>query len=130
MKIFHFGWEKHQWQEVVSQKLDSPSHFLNTDNCYGLYYITGTHFVYGQNTLLYIGMAQEQKFGHRLNQHDDFDITNIPKIEYLYVGRLIERDDGTPENWNSAIDISEKMLALLEFVWKDCLEWSYELRVT
>lgn len=109
MRIFHFSWESYKWADVISQNLNSSNHFLNSPNCYGLYYITGSHFVYGQNTLLYFGKAQEQRFGYRLNQHDDFDVSNIPNINNLYVGKLLKRDDGNEKTWGEAIDLSESL---------------------
>jgi len=110
MQVFHFTWESYDWTEMVSLKLDSSSHLLNKPDCYGLYYITGSHFIYGQNTLLYLGKAQEQRFGYRLNQHEDFCVTNIARINRVYIGKLLKRDDVTEENWGDAIDLSEKLL--------------------
>lgn len=109
MKLFHFSWESYEWIDVISQNLNSNNHFLNNPDCYGLYYITGSHFVYGQNTLLYFGKSQDQRFGYRLYKHSDFDITNIPRINKLYIGKLLNRDDGNKETWGDAINLSEKV---------------------
>jgi len=109
MRIFHFLWESFKWEDVINENLNASDHFLNKPDCFGIYYITGSHFIYGQNTLLYLGKAQEQRFGYRLNQHDDFDITNIPAIKYLYIGKLLNRDDGNFNSWGDAINLSEKL---------------------
>lgn len=109
MRIFHFTWESYNWEDVISENLNSTEHFLNGSDCFGLYYITGSHFIYGQETLLYLGKAQEQRFGFRLNQHDDFDNTNIPFIKKLFIGKLLKRDDGNEDSWGDAIDLSEKL---------------------
>ncbi len=110
MQLYHIYWESFDWSEVISSTLDSPNHFLNGPDCYGLYYITGSHFIYGNNTLLYLGKAQEQRFGYRLNQHDDFDVTNIPSIKQLYIGKFIKRDSVNESNWGDVIDLSEKLI--------------------
>lgn len=110
MQVFHFAWESYDWAEMVSGKLDKSTHVLNKPDCYGLYYITGSHFIYGQNTLLYLGKAQEQRFGYRLSQHEDFNVTNITNIHRLYIGKLLKRDSANEENWGDVIDLSEKLL--------------------
>lgn len=110
MKVFHIAWESYDWAEIISNKLDSSSNVINKADCYGLYYITGSHFIYGQNTMLYLGKAQEQRFGYRLSQHDDFSVTNIPNINRLYIGKFLKRDSVNEANWGDAIDLSEKLL--------------------
>lgn len=109
MTIYHFTWESFEWDHVISENLNSNKHFLNESDCYGLYYITGSHFLYGQNTLLYLGKSQDQRFGYRLSQHSDFDFTNVPRINKLYIGKLLNRDDGNSKSWGEAINLSEKL---------------------
>jgi hypothetical protein len=45
---------------------------FNKSDDYGLYQIYGTHSIYGIDTLLYIGKAQEQKFCVRIPQHQNW----------------------------------------------------------
>ena len=83
MRVFHFKWESYKWEDVISTSLSSPNHFLNNSDCYGLYYITGSHYIYGKDILLYLGKAQDQRFGYRLNQHSDFDYREPLKMPFL-----------------------------------------------
>ena len=60
-KIVVIEWEKiDQWKKV-SEK--------NGDEDYGIYQVTGYHPVFGDDSLLYIGKAQDQTFGERFEQH-------------------------------------------------------------
>jgi len=59
--------------------------------------------------MLYIGKAQLQRFGYRLSQHDDFIVTNIPRISRIYVGKLLERDQANMENWGDVIHLTENL---------------------
>lgn len=109
MRIFHFTWSSYEWADVISLGLGNPTHPLNGPDCFGLYYITGSHFVYGQETMLYLGKAQEQRFGYRLNQHEDFNTTNVPSIKKVYVGKLLAWDAATKETWGETIGLSETL---------------------
>jgi Holliday junction resolvase RusA-like endonuclease len=67
------------------------------DNC-GLYQIYSNHFVHGQNTLLYIGKAQDQSFAERIGQHQ-YWLNEESGVE-VYLGRLdpsCYRDE--PPDW-------------------------------
>jgi len=82
----------------------------NDDNKdYGVYQIYGTHPVYGNNVLLYIGKTEQQVFSTRLNQETHWwnnqDANNIQ----IYFGRLI---GNTPSEsiWTSMINKAEKLL--------------------
>ena len=54
---------------------------------YGVYQIYGEHVVFGEGTLLYIGIARDQTFGRRLSQHDWIEEDNE-----IVVGRIAESD--------------------------------------
>lgn len=81
----------------------------NTTNDYGIYHIYGTHVIYGQNVLLYIGKAQEQTFFTRINQEDWQDDQDPMKIE-IYTGRIIGKNTTDDKEWGKQIDLCEKLL--------------------
>lgn len=56
-----------QWQGPLNREASLASRRVPSD--FGVYQIYGSHPVYGLNTLLYIGKAQDQTFGQRLDQH-------------------------------------------------------------
>ena len=79
---------------------------------YGLYQIYGYHPVFRDNSLLYIGMAEEQTFEERLNQHqktwlkEEYDIT-------LYIGRITSinrNEDFNDKEWSLVLKDSESLL--------------------
>ena len=54
---------------------------------YGVYQVYGEHVVFGEGTLLYIGIARDQTFGRRLSQHAWLEEDNE-----IVVGRIAESD--------------------------------------
>jgi hypothetical protein len=86
---------------------------LNNNNDYGLYQIYGTHSIYGIDTLLYIGKAQEQKFSVRLSQHQEWLAKEINEIKF-YVGRLgantLDENENDFQEWGNDINVAEKLL--------------------
>ena len=54
---------------------------------YGVYQVYGEHVVFGEEALLYIGIARDQTYGQRLRQHDWLEENNI-----ILVGRIAESD--------------------------------------
>ncbi|KAE8177295.1 hypothetical protein GLP22_07335 [Photobacterium carnosum] len=94
------------WSSGVS--LDE-AYTLKSSIDYGIYQIYGSHPVYGHNVLLYIGKAQDQTFGVRLNQHIKWirnqDSTNVR----VYTGR-ISSDDFQDSDWDLKIDLAERLL--------------------
>ena len=86
------------------EKLDSG------DRDFGVYQIYGHHPIYGNNVLLYIGLAQLQTFQERIGQEkwwwDQPDTNNIE----LYVGRFAGKDAVSIDKWNSMIEQAEKLL--------------------
>lgn len=84
--------------------------FQNDETDYGLYQIYGTHSIFGSDSLLYIGKAQEQKLANRLSQHKHWLEKEHGKIE-VYVGRL---GGGSSEiedaQWSREINVAERLL--------------------
>jgi hypothetical protein len=103
--VFHLTWERICWDDFT------PDKYMNKED-YGLYQVYGTHPVYGEDKLLYIGKAQLQTFGVRLSQHWDFDVNYFPQFSRIHLGRFILRDSITYETWGDAIDKIEKTLIL------------------
>ena len=97
-------WERMEpWKKVLDKQ--------DEENDYGVYQISGYHAVFGDNSLLYIGMAQEQTFGTRFGQHKDW----LEK-EYdikVYIGRVDSIDDNKDyhtKSWDSIIGDIEALL--------------------
>ena len=102
-KRYHIEWE------LLSRESRTT---LTGQNDYGLYVICGDHPVYGANTLLYIGQANDQKFAKRLSekQHTDLINTHFSGPFTLRLGRFIEIDGIAYESWGDAINLSERLL--------------------
>ena len=83
------------------------------DNFYGIYQIYGTHPIFGPNSLLYIGKADFQETGTRLNQHCEW-LEKEPDAVNIYCGFIMGDKtfsiDEAEECWSPLIDIAEKML--------------------
>jgi hypothetical protein len=78
---------------------------------YGVYAIYGHHPVYGSDTLLYIGKAQDQTFGQRVPQEGwDKGSMEDPAHNEIYVGRLKGPNTPTREDCKKEIDLAEKLL--------------------
>jgi len=84
----------------------------------GLYQIYGSHYAYGQNSLLYIGKAANT-FSERLLHNDrlwgDFLETTVSP-DTIRLGRLVKHNNDKnketlqEKNWNKYIDIAEHIL--------------------
>lgn len=82
----------------------------NIQTDYGLYQIYGTHSVFGSDSLLYIGKAQEQKIATRLWQHEKWLKKEHGEIK-IYVGRVGGVIQPTDSNqWGQEIDFAERLL--------------------
>lgn len=60
---------------------------FDTDIDYGIYQLYGTHNIFGPNTLLYIGQANELDFSTELAQQKDWFEWEYSEIE-IFIGRL------------------------------------------
>ena len=101
--IVQLTWKRYSYDDVTVKT-------LNNGCDYGIYQIYGTHPVFGEDVLLYIGKAQDQTFWKRFSQHDDFIVTNINHFSRIHVGRLIESNFCTKETWGNVIDHIEPLL--------------------
>lgn len=81
---------------------------LHSSEDFGVYQIYGTHNISGPKTLLYIGQANEQRFGGRIPQHEWLD-WDFPDFE-IYVGRLGGDEQYDFDMWARQIHIVEKIL--------------------
>jgi hypothetical protein len=77
---------------------------------YGIYQVCGRHPVYGAPALLYLGKAQEQTFGVRLQQENWRAWQEDHGSIEVYLGRL--SGSATPDNvvWNEQIARAERLL--------------------
>lgn len=84
------------------------AHNLEGPMDFGLYQWYGDHPVYGAETLLYIGVAIDQKFGKRLRQ-ENWEVW-IPSAPSLYVGRVFTEKDKAPKDVETIVKTAEKVL--------------------
>ena len=75
----------------------------------GIYQIYGSHPLYGNDVLLYIGKAQAQTFCTRIKQ-EGWEITNDPNTIKVYIGRLIGEKSVSKREWKTQINLAEKLL--------------------
>ncbi|NQT76432.1 MAG: hypothetical protein HQ565_01875 [Bacteroidetes bacterium] len=76
---------------------------------YGIYQIYGTHAIFGENTLLYIGKAQEQTFAARISQHKEWLFEELGELKY-FIGQLGGIKLATEKEWTQEINDAEKLL--------------------
>ena len=94
VKVIEIQWEGPFSFDEISKK--------NGETDFGLYMAFGPHRVYGENVLLYVGKAEQQTFGTRVPQHEDWRGT-----ETIYLGRLGGSDNITMKEWDEFIDYAE-----------------------
>ena len=76
----------------------------------------GTHTIFGQNSLLYIGKAEQQKFKHRFIQHKEWMHREISDLE-IYIGRIGGVNPPLSDKiWTESIDCAEKLLIYFSFM--------------
>ena len=61
VKLIEIEWEGPFTMEEISNK--------NKSDDFGIYMAYGQHRIYGENVLLYVGKAEQQKFSVRILQH-------------------------------------------------------------
>jgi hypothetical protein len=83
----------------------------NRGTDFGIYQVYGYHPIHGDNTLLYIGQANQQTFAERIPQHEDWFDWEGPEIK-IYLGRIVgnEQKTATFDEWARQIDIAEAAL--------------------
>jgi hypothetical protein len=102
-KIFHLYWKKYLWNKAVLNNFND----FDSERDFGVYQIYGSHPVYGDDALLYIGKAAQETFASRMKGHYDFDAYNLTKI---HLGYFCEIDDMDEQKWEDAISIVEPIL--------------------
>ena len=106
MHNIHIDWEgPHTYDEVKKMK-------GRVD--FGIYQFYGCHSVYGADTLLYIGKAQEGTFGSRMTDFSDhnirFDKYSTSGRMDIYAGRLAGGETPGYAAWSKEIELAEKLL--------------------
>lgn len=96
-----------QWEG--SYQLKDLPHLMNDEIDYGIYQIYGTHTVYGNDVLLYIGKADYQTLGKRISQ-ENWLYTNDSNNHKIYIGRLHGDQPLNDEIWSKYIDLAERLL--------------------
>lgn len=92
-----------------SYKLKELPMLMNDETDYGIYQIYGTHPVYGNDVLLYIGKADYQTLGKRISQ-ENWLYTNDSNNHKIYVGRLHGSKPLNDEIWSTYLDLAERLL--------------------
>jgi hypothetical protein len=103
-KLLRLVWEGPlTYREVIGKA-------ANTD--YGLYQIYAHHTVFGPNSLVYIGKAEQQTFAVRFTQHWENWLTNEREAT-IYLGRVWwedRRQDDEWAEWAQLVSDAEKLL--------------------
>ena len=81
--IINIEWKNEPFDFKVIKEFCTPRD-------YGLYQIYGHHPAYGQDVLLYIGKAQDQNFGVRLDRRWEFD-QSCARPTSIRLGRIVLR---------------------------------------
>ena len=101
MTIIEIEWSGPYTLEDI-QKMDGESD-------YGIYQIYGTHTIFGENSLLYIGKAQDQTFATRISQHKEWFIEELSELKF-FIGQLGGTKLTTEKEWAQGINDAEKLL--------------------
>jgi hypothetical protein len=84
--------------------------FTNAQSDYGVYQVHGSHPVYGDNVLLYIGKADKQTFGIRLGQEGWEGWQQNNGAVTVRLGRLHGSETPSFSEWSIWIDRAEALL--------------------
>lgn len=77
---------------------------------YGVYQLYGGHPVYGRESLLYIGLACDQRFGTRIGQEWWWKFNRDADQVKIYCGRLAGSTQPEDATWNRHIKLAERLL--------------------
>ena len=107
------NWEgPYSLSDVILKMIDGgrPPHYDGED--YGIYQIYGRHILNGDDTLLYVGKATNQRFSTRFKQHKRW-LINEEKIR-IYLGRTYhpkrhDKDDNW-DTWKRDMELAEKLI--------------------
>lgn len=103
MKLIHIDWDG-------PYKLSELNTITDEETDYGIYQIYGSHNIYGNNVLLYIGKADRQTIGKRISQENWWWNTSDPNNLQIYCGRIAGEATPTENQWSEEIDLAEKLL--------------------
>jgi hypothetical protein len=104
-KLITIEWEgPFKLEEIIAN--------YNEGKDYGLYQIYGTHNIFGPNSLLYLGKAEDQTFSIRIPAHKEWIEWESAPAE-IYLGRLGGIEPMTKDRyaeWSSEIYMAERLL--------------------
>jgi hypothetical protein len=86
--------EKYLWNEAVLNNFND----FDSERDFGIYQIYGSHPVYGDDTLLYIGKVAQKTFATMMKRHYDFDVHNLTRIYFGYFCEIDGLDSKQGEN--------------------------------
>ena len=97
-------WERlAKWNDVFEKKDEKED--------YGLYQITGYHPVFGDDSLLYIGIAQEQTFSKRFSQHKNWLNEEYGIEVYVgYIKSIADKENFRESAWEVILKDAEALL--------------------
>ena len=94
--------------------VESTFSLNDEEDDHGLYQIYGNHIVFGEGSLLHIGMTTEQTFGTLFRQHYEEWIKDEEHDVSIQVGRLNEDDyEHDPPEWTDWCQLVKDTEALL-----------------
>lgn len=107
--VVNIVWECIEFDGVDFKKIRE----LNKNADYGLYQIYGHHPAYGDDALLYIGLASGQTFAQRINDRLEF-YESSARPTNICIGRICESSEKQSSmlkgEWEDLISLSEKLL--------------------
>lgn len=86
---------------------------MNDEDDYGVYQVSGSHVIFGRNSLLYIGRAVGIKFGARFRQHSSW-LDEESDIE-IRLAKIRDGDFKEDENWKDWDQLARDCEALCIF---------------
>lgn len=102
MNTIHIDWSGPlKWPEVGE---------LNGPEDYGVYQVYGPGLIYKRVELLYIGLAGEQTFATRIQQHWQFEHTSDSSQVCIHIGRLLGPLTPKSDVWTEQIKLAESLL--------------------
>jgi hypothetical protein len=109
------GMENKTEIEIIEIKWDGPltlNEILEGDKGKksGLYQIYGTHNIFGANTLLYIGKADESRFIDRISKHQKDWICDESSEVQIFLGTFHKEIDLNDNEWSKQVDKAERLL--------------------
>jgi len=101
--------------EIIHILWDGPFTFdeiatFTTPTDFGIYQIYGHHPVYGSDVMLYIGLAERNRFGTRIPNHEWWLENHDDGRIRVYLGRLAGVVQPSDDEWNRHIRLAERLL--------------------